>query len=257
MPIVKLTDAKTLPLPDAVLEALGLTAGDPVSLEIGEDGALMVRRVVVAEPVIREATSTLQQSIHRKNLQTPMQFIKGVGPKLAEQLAKKGIYVVEDALFLLPHRYEDRRSLSKVSKLRPGAHEVFYAEVLSFEAKSTKGGKRFLEVTAGDESGSITLKWFRFNPVFMKKTWRVGRKGVFTGEVVQYGFQKEIHHPEVEWLDEGVDLAALTARDPLNFGRILPVYPLTEGLHQKTLRKVMKEVVDRFVIDVENHLPRG
>ncbi|ACM20957.1 ATP-dependent DNA helicase RecG [Geotalea daltonii FRC-32] len=257
MPIVKLTDAKTLPLPDAVLEALGLMAGDSVSLEIGEDGALMVRRVVVTEPVIREATTTLQQSIHRKNLQTPMQFIKGVGPKLAEQLAKKGISVVEDALFLLPHRYEDRRSLSKVSKLRPGAHEVFYAEVLSFEAKSTKGGKRFLEVTAGDESGSITLKWFRFNPVFMKKTWRVGRKGVFTGEVVQYGFQKEIHHPEVEWLDEGADLAALTARDPLNFGRILPVYPLTEGLHQKTLRKVMKEVIDRFVIDVENHLPLG
>ncbi|WP_243371286.1 ATP-dependent DNA helicase RecG [Geotalea sp. SG265] len=259
MPIVKLQDTTALPLPDAVREALALKAGDSVSMEVGDDGVLMVRRMDLSGPAIGSdpATTPLQQSIHRKNLATPMGAIKGVGPKLAEQLAKKGISVIEDALFLLPHRYEDRRSLSKVGRLRTGFHEVFHAEVFSCEAKTTKGGKHFLEVMVGDETGTVMLKWFRFNPVFMRKTLRVGRNGVFTGEVVQYGFQKEIHHPEVEWLDEGTDLAALTAKDPLNFGRILPVYPLTEGLHQKTLRKVMKEVVDRFSADVENHLPGG
>jgi ATP-dependent DNA helicase RecG len=259
MPIVKLTDTNSLPLPEAVRVALALKAGDALSLEIDDEGVMTVRRVTIEMPDAGRGPSQnpLQQSIHRRNLETPMRFIKGVGPKLDEQLVKKGIAVVENALFLLPHRYEDRRTLNRVGKLRAGVHEVFSASVQSFEAKSTKGGKRFLEVLVGDESGSIILKWFRFNPAFMKKTWTVGRKGVFTGEVVQYGFQKEIHHPEVEWLDEGADLAALTAMDPLNFGRILPVYPLTEGLHQKTLRKVMKEVVDHFCGDVENHLPRG
>ena len=89
----------------------------------------------------------------------------------------------------------------------------------------------------------------------MKKLWKTGRRGIFAGEVVQYGFQREVHHPEVEWLEMGDDLAAVIDRDPMNFGRIVPVYPLTEGLNQKTMRKVLKEVVDRFAADVENHLP--
>ncbi len=253
--IVSISKDNSLLLPDIVIAALGLKPGDSVSLELAGDGSLLIRPVPASAPSAAQATNPLQHSIHRKNLETPMRFIKGVGPKLAEHLAKKGVSTVEDALFLLPYRYEDRRTLSRVGKLRPGVHEVFCAEVFAFEAKTTKGGKRYLEVVVGDDSGSIILKWFRFNPAFMKKTWNVGRKGVFTGEIVQYGFQKEIHHPEVEWLDEGTDLATLTAKDPLNFGRILPVYPLTEGLHQKTLRKVMKEVIDRFGHDVENHLP--
>jgi len=248
MTIIKLSEDNRISLPLEVTEALGLKPGDVVELTASENGFLLARHIPAAPPPLRE-------SISRKNLETPMQFIKGVGPKLAENLAKKGVSVVEDALFLLPHRYEDRRTLAKVGRLRPGANEVFFAEVIAADAASTRGGKRFFEVTVGDGSGTVTLKWFHFNPAFMKKIWKPGRKGIFTGEVVQYGFQREVHHPEVEWLPEGEDLAAVMAGDPLSFGRILPVYPLTEGLSQKTLRKVMKEAVDRFVADVENHLP--
>jgi ATP-dependent DNA helicase RecG len=253
MPTITLDDTNRLTIPAELLDRLGLRPGDRLNLETDNDGRL----VLTPLPELPAATTSLplQQTISSKNLETPIRFIKGVGPKLAENLAKKGVTVVEDALFLLPHRYEDRRALSKVGRLRPGVSEVFFAEVLAADAQATRGGKRFFEATVGDGSGTVTLKWFRFNPAFMKKIWKPGRKGIFTGEVVQYGFQREVHHPEVEWVEAGEDLAAVMARDPLNFGRILPVYPLTEGLSQKTMRKVMKEVVDGFCADVANHLP--
>jgi ATP-dependent DNA helicase RecG len=89
----------------------------------------------------------------------------------------------------------------------------------------------------------------------MKKAWKPGRKGIFTGEVAQFGFLREVHHPDVEWLTEGEDLQAVMARDPFNFGRIVPVYPLTEGVQQKTLRRLLKEVVDGFSDSVRTSIP--
>ena len=239
-----------LVVPAELLGKAGLKPGDAVRLEVGDDG---IRILPLALPAAAEPS--LKQSINRKNLAAPLQFIKGAGPKLAEALAKKGIATVEDALYLLPNRYEDRRELRPVGKLRPGMTEVFSGEVIAVENLQTKGGRRFFEVVVSDGSGTISLKWFNYNPVFMKRTWKPGRRGIFTGTVGQFGYQREVHHPDVEWLAEGDDPAALLARDPLNFGRIIPVYPLTEGLHQKTLRKVMKEVVEGFASAAEDAIP--
>ncbi len=250
---ITIDEENRLSLPAELLDRLALKPGRRMRAEIDSEGRLLL--TPLPDPPAATVKVSVRDAVKRKNLETPMQFIKGVGPKLSENLAKKGVTVVEDALFLLPHRYEDRRTLAKVGRLSPGAHEVFFAEVIAADAALTRGGKRFFEVTVGDGSGTVTFKWFRFNPAFMKKIWKPGRRGIFTGEVVQYGFQREVHHPEVEWLEEGEELSAAMAKDPLNFGRILPVYPLTEGLSQKTMRKVLKDVVDRFVADAENHLP--
>jgi len=107
-----------------------------------------------------------------------------------------------------------------------------------------------------DGSGFISLKWFNANTVWMKRTWKVGRRGIFTGEVSSFGYQREVHHPDVEWLEEGADILAVMAADQLNFGRIVPVYPLTEGLHQKGMRRVMAQVLEQFLPDVENVIPQ-
>jgi ATP-dependent DNA helicase RecG len=202
-----------------------------------------------------EIASGLHGAIARKNLQTSLQVIKGVGPKLSDLLAKRGVNNVEDALYLLPHRYEDRRQLQSIARLRPGLTEVFSGKVLSADMTATKGGRRFFEVVVADDTGSVTLKWFNSNPTFMKRVWRVDRVGVFTGEVAQFGYQREVHHPEVEWLEAGKSVADVLAADPVNFGRIVPVYPLTEGLSQKVMRRVMKEVVDGFLPNVRELIP--
>jgi len=159
-----------------------------------------------------------------------MQFIKGVGPKLSELLAKRGVVRVEDALYFLPHRYEDRRELRSIIQLRPGLCEVFSGQVQSADMVSTKGGRRFFEAVVVDDSSSVALKWFNCNPTYMKRIWKVGKKALLTGEVSQFGSQREVHHPDVEWLEQGQDARDLLAADPVNFGRIVPVYPLTEGL---------------------------
>jgi len=176
--------------------------------------------------------------------------------KLSELLAKRGVRNVEDALYLLPHRYEDRRELQAIVRLRPGVTEVFSGRVLSADMAATKGGRRVFEVVVADETGSVTLKWFNSNPTFMKRVWRVDRAGVFTGEVAQFGYQREVHHPDVEWLEAGQSVADVLVADPVNFGRIVPVYPLTEGLSQKVMRRVMKEVVDGFLPEVPELIPR-
>lgn len=248
---LKLSDTGSFTVPAELLAEARLKPGDVLNVSTDGEGRLLLEKV--AGPA--KSQQSVREAIHSRNLQTPMQFIKGVGPKLADTLARKGINSVEDALYLLPHRYEDRRNLVPVSRLRPGETAVFYGEVLSADLVATKGGRRFFEALVRDESGTIICKWFRYNPAFMKKTWRPGRKGVFTGEVSQYGMQREVHHPEVEWLAESDDLAAMMARDPGNFGRIVPVYPLTEGLHQKVMRKVMKAVVDDFAGSLGDFIP--
>ncbi|HEY6007441.1 MAG TPA: AbrB/MazE/SpoVT family DNA-binding domain-containing protein, partial [Geobacteraceae bacterium] len=248
MPIVRLADNNCLTLPAEVVEALGLKPGDEVRMTPAENGYLLVRTA----PALPAHPLTAPSS--RAQLDTPIQFIKGVGPRLAEILAKKGITTVEDALYQLPNRYEDRRELKPVAKLRPGSTEVFSAEVVSAEVGSG-GRRRFFEAVVRDASGSITLKWFNFNPLFMKKAWQPGRRGVFSGEVSQYGYQREVHHPDVEWLAPGEDLEQYLARDAGNFGRIVPVYPLTEGVQQRTMRLIMKGVVEGFAAAVPTTLP--
>jgi len=239
---------RSLTIPAEVLDTLGLQPGDTVSVETNGTG-LVVRKI---NP---PAVPSLQQTIARKNLTVGMQFIKGIGPKLAELLAKREIRTVEDALFCLPHRYEDRRTLVPIRQLKPGVSQVFQGTVMSANGATTKGGRKVFEVLVQDDSGSMLLKWFHANAVWMQRTWEVGRRGVFTGEVTSFGFQREVHHPDVEWLEEGADVQAVMAADQVNFGRIVPVYPLTEGLHQKSMRKVMRQVVDGFLDNVENVLP--
>ena len=258
MPTVTLADNNSIEIPSEIVQKLGLVPGDALSLE-ELNGELVMRpiRVEATVPLKPAVTSgkSLNDAIARKNLAIGIQFIKGIGPKLAALLEKKDIRTIEDALYLLPLRYEDRRQLLSIASLRPGQSAVFSGAVLSAEESRTKSGRNVFEVLIQDDSGTIACKWFSANAVWMKRTWKIGRIGVFTGEVSQFGYQREVHHPDVEWLPEGKDLASLLAADPANFGRIVPVYPLTEGIHQKTMRRVMREVVAGYLDNIDSVVP--
>ncbi len=248
MTIIKTVDSGTIILPEELAGQLGLVPGSALQAELDKDG-----RLILTPLREKEATGTqlLPPLIRQKSLSTGIQHVKGVGPKLLEAFQRLSVNTVEDALYLLPHRYEDRRTLSSVAALRGGQTEVFEAIVLSATTSSTRGGRKQYEVLVGDETGTVILKWFNFNQLWMKKAWHAGRRGIFTGEVSQFGHRREILHPEVEWISAEDDIAAVMARDPATYGRIVPVYPLTEGLHQKTMRHIMKLVVDTFAKDVD------
>ncbi|MEI6705293.1 MAG: OB-fold nucleic acid binding domain-containing protein, partial [Deltaproteobacteria bacterium] len=211
----------SLILPPELISSIGFSSGDVVAIDISNGEVRLTR----TPPILSSARTggTLADSIARKNLQTGIQFIKGIGPKLAALLEKRDIRTVEDALYLMPLRYEDRRELIPVSRLSAGQSAVFSGKVISADVVTTRGGRRVFEALVSDDSGTITCKWFNANSTWMKRTWKVGHEGVFSGEVNQYGYQREVHHPDVEWLPEGADLKAVLAADPANFGRIVPV----------------------------------
>lgn len=258
MSTVKLSENNSITIPTEILKKLGLVPGVYLSVE-ELNGELVLRSIPpVATPAVNPVptdTKSLKATISRKNLEVGIQFIKGIGPKLAAILEKKEIRTVEDALYLLPLRYEDRRQLSTISSLQAGQSAVFSGAVLSADAAKTKSGRSVFEVLLQDATGTIVCKWFHANAVWMKRTWKIGRVGVFSGEVSQFGYQREVHHPDVEWLPEGGDIKSLLASDPANFGRIVPVYPLTEGIHQKAMRRIMREVVDGFLPNIDGVIP--
>lgn len=250
MTTVRINENGDLILPAETLAKLGWQPGDMIGLERIEQSLQLCR-------VPQQVPDSLQQAIGRKNLQTGIQFVKGVGPKLSELLAKRDIRTVEDALFCLPLRYEDRRQLVPIKQLKPGATQVFQGRVISCETQTSRGGRTFFEAVVGDDTGSILFKWFHGHPLWLKRTWQVGKQGIFTGDVSSFGYRLEVHHPEVEWLPEGSDAHTVMAADPVNFGRIVPVYPLTEGLQQKGIRRVMQQVVLSFLADVGQVLPEA
>jgi len=258
MSTVELSENNSISIPSEILKKLGLVPGDSLAVEEvnGELVFRPVRPAIVSSSSAAENKS-LNNAISRKNLQIGIQFIKGIGPKMAALLEKREIRTVEDALYLMPLRYEDRRRLIPISALCPGKSAVFSGTVIAADATTTRGGRRVFEVLVRDESGTIACKWFHANATWMKRTWKIGRVGVFSGEVSQFGYQREVHHPDAEWLPEGGELQSLLDSDPANFGRIVPVYPLSEGIHQKTMRRVMREVVDSFLPNIDSVVPAG
>ncbi|HYB20304.1 MAG TPA: DEAD/DEAH box helicase, partial [Thermodesulfobacteriota bacterium] len=199
---------------------------------------------------------------HHKDLHTSIQFIKGVGPRLSAILQKKNILTVEDALYFLPRTYQDRRQIKKISQLTVGKMETVMGTVLQAEM-SFYGKRRTFELAIGDETGRLVAKWFNFNPRYMKGRFRKGMRLILSGEVRLFQFQKEIHHPELEMIEEGPTPEEGSPTGPpekdesLHFGRIVPVYSETEGLYQRQrlIRRIMKNVVDLFAEKAFSGIP--
>jgi len=173
-----------------------------------------------------------------------------VGPKLAGLFEKKGIRTVEDGLYFLPRAYEDRRQLKKISELRAGGKETGFGEImLSGMAFFQNQKKKVFEVLVGDGSGMITLKWFHGNERYLNERFKKGRRLIFSGEVRWFNYQKEIHHPDVEIVEGDIE------EDYLNFKRIVPIYSETEGLYQRTLRRLLKSIVDGYSDELTSPIP--
>ena len=186
----------------------------------------------------------------RDRLQTPIQYVKGVGPKLAALFEKKGIRTVEDALFFLPRGYEDRRNLKKIIELKAGQRETGFGEVrLCGMVFYPQRRRKVFDAVVGDGSGVITLKWFRGNERYLFNRFKKGTKMIFSGEVRWFNGQKEIHHPDVEIIVDDIE------KDYLNFKRIVPIYSETEGLHQRTLRRLLKSILDEYGNDLSSPIP--
>ena len=166
----------------------------------------------------------------------PIEDVKGIGPQRAKLFSRLGIHTIEDALYFLPYRYEDRRGLKKVSDLRSGAVESVQGQIVYANIIRTRARRfQIYEISINDGSGFLKAKWF--NQPYLKKGLQVGQEVVLSGNVkTTAGAAPEMDSPEYELVTEGPDSFIHTKR-------VVPVYRTTEGISQRQLRKTMYSVV--------------
>ncbi|TDR14215.1 ATP-dependent DNA helicase RecG [Marinomonas communis] len=161
--------------------------------------------------------------------------LKGVGAAMAEKLAKLHIHTVQDALFHLPIRYQDRTRVVPIGQLRFGDEAVIEGEVSGCEIKM--GKRRSLICRVRDHSGSLCLRFFHFNAAQKKQLEQSGRVRCF-GEIRRGSTGFEMYHPEYTVLKD----------DEPHEGseQLTPIYPLTEGVTQTKIRQICEQALERL-----------
>lgn len=177
----------------------------------------------------------------------PLTSLSGVGAKVAEKLEKVGLITVQDLLFHLPLRYEDRTRIYPIVKLHPGLWAAVQGKVMAVD--TTFGRRKMLTVKISDGNGTLTLRFFNFT-AGIKNNFTEGKLVHAYGEIKRGNTGLEIIHPEYKFYfpEQKPDVEA----------NLTPVYPTTEGLRQLTLRSLTDQALS--LLDkaaVQELLPSG
>jgi ATP-dependent DNA helicase RecG len=180
------------------------------------------------------------------DLATSLQFIKGVGPQRASQLERKGLRTVEDALFFVPLRHEDRTRLTPFRSLVPGQAATCAGVIVGVSPPPPGRFRVPFTVMLRDASGYATASWFGWR--YLSRVLKRGQQLVLHGRVGRYKGAIVLQQPDYEIVENGED-------ERLHTGRLVPVYSLTEGLPQRALRSLMWRLVESHAADVAETLP--
>ncbi|MCU0617590.1 MAG: ATP-dependent DNA helicase RecG [Gemmatimonadaceae bacterium] len=180
----------------------------------------------------------------RLTLDTPVTYLKGVGPARGEALARLGIRVAGDLLRHVPHRYEDATTVTPIAKAAIGADVTVLGEVIATGVLPTRKGLRVFQAVIKDASGLLELAWP--GQPFLERTIHKGDWLLCTGEVrFQHG--RRVQPREFVNLGPG-DAASLE-------GRVLAVYPATEGVSVRWLRTLITQHLSALLPLVKEPLP--
>ncbi|MFL5460065.1 MAG: ATP-dependent DNA helicase RecG [Gemmatimonadales bacterium] len=180
-------------------------------------------------------------------LDTPVQFLKGIGERRAEGLGRLGIRTARDLLWHLPHRYIDASTLTPLARAEVGQEVACMGRVVTKGVLPTRRGLRIFHAVLRDESGLLECVWP--GQPFLDRTIVVGQTLLVSGPV-------RFYHGRQMAPREFVILADLeTDGDPLFSGKVLPVYPATEGLSHKVIRSLIERHLDALIPLAEDVLP--
>ena len=182
------------------------------------------------------------------DLQMALQFVKGVGPQRAGQLERKGLRTVEDALFFVPLRHEDRTQLTPFRALVPGQPATCSGVIVGVSPPPPGRSRVPFTVMLRDASGYATASWFGWR--YLARVLKRGQRLVLHGRVGRYKGATVLQQPDYEIVENDGD-------ERLHTGRLVPVYSLTEGLPQRALRSLMWRLVDAFAPTLPEVLPDG
>jgi ATP-dependent DNA helicase RecG len=181
-------------------------------------------------------------------LATPLQYLKGVGPRRAADLARAGLVTVEDLLYRFPIRYEDRSRLQPIASLKPGRSASVAGKVLSCGLRSTRRpGFKIFEALIGDPSGALRATWL--NQPFLRDVFSRGQQVVLFGQAEMRGAGGlQLTNPQYEILDE-------EDAETIHTGRIVPVYEKTGAVTPKIQRRLVHDVLQRLPAELADPLP--
>ncbi|HEX6082726.1 MAG TPA: ATP-dependent DNA helicase RecG [Methylomirabilota bacterium] len=188
-------------------------------------------------------------------LATPLQFVKGIGPQRAKLLGNLGLRTVEDALYYLPTRHEDRSQLTPLRSLKPNDVTTVSGIVRAVSPPPRGRPRMPLSVLLGDGTGFLTCVWF--GQGYLERLFRRGQRLIVHGKAQRYRsgpLQMQVKDFEIVE-DESGEGAAEPGDETLHTGRLVPVYGLTRGLTARPMRRLMKRLVDGYVDGLEDPLP--
>lgn len=208
------------------------------------------RQPLPPQPLLRDERSERSEPaeprptpVGHANLQASVSRLPGVGPKHTERLARLGVHTVGELLYLLPRRYVDYTALKPIVKLRYGEQVTIVANLWDLKSQRLPGRNATI-VTGVLSDSTATLKVTWFNPYVIKQL-RVGKTYVFSGKVDAYLGQLVMRNPDWEPLE----------REQVHTGRLVPVYPLTQGISERWMRDLQWQTVQQWGRRVVDYLP--
>ncbi|MCH7910320.1 MAG: hypothetical protein IIB38_11965, partial [Candidatus Hydrogenedentes bacterium] len=173
--------------------------------------------------------------------------LPGIGPKRARLLTKLGVTTIRDLLFHFPRDYQDRRQTTSIADAAKGDTVTIQAEVVSARAVRLRGRMSLAEARFKDATGEIKATWFGRG--FLARAFTPGLRVLLTGTVESYK-GLALKNPDYEFLTGDED-------DLLNAGRIVPLYPLTEKISQRMLRRWIRTALDASAHTLMETLPEN
>ncbi|MEW8978191.1 MAG: ATP-dependent DNA helicase RecG [Symbiobacterium sp.] len=192
-------------------------------------------------PTSGSDSKTRTKGYYGDPLNMPVQYLKGIGPARARDLAKQGISTVRDLIERVPRAYRDYSHFKRIAEAQNGQLESLMGTVVMVQDQRVRGNLNLTRVIISDGSGTAAGVWF--NQPWQAKRFPIGTRVLFAGPVERRGAQVQIVNPEWEIIDEE------SASDPLHAGRIVPVYPLTGSLNPRDIRRAV-----HFALQTAAHL---
>ena len=195
-------------------------------------------------------------------LHTPVKFVKGIGPRIASALGEKGISTVEDLLYYLPFRYEDRANPKQITELRPGESAGIVAEVRNSHLYRTRNGIPIFELVVGQGMKTIVCTWF--HGAYLRDRFKPGQMLALYGKVEEgWGRSSkgrlQLVQPQIEVLgqteDEPENLLDERLEQSVEMGRIVPIYEAIGKLNSRWFRNAMHRVLQDLSPEIPDGIP--
>lgn len=177
-------------------------------------------------------------------LDLPVEKIPGINRSAARAFKRLKLHTVADLLYHFPHRYDDYTSQHCIANLSVGAVATIIGTVCDVRVFHTKTGRDGVEIQVEDSSGRLRVVFFGAR--WLAQQFKIGRKVVLSGKVTSYQGIRQMTSPD--WEPYATD-------ELIHTGRLVPVHPLTKGLHERNARKILKQVVDQAAPLVPEYLP--